>query len=295
MDALNSALVIRRLTAGDLAFAEGLRAEAGWNQTPADWRRFLSWESHGCYVAEWEGRPAGTVTTHVHGPALAWIGMMLVEPGLRRRGVGRALLTHAIEGLGLRGVRCVKLDATPLGRPLYHSLGFRDEWSLHRWERPGGAPLSRDVVPEGVAGRVALRKLADVGALEALDASAFGIFRRRLLSDLVPASDRALVLEGSDSRPRAFGFLRGGSRALYLGPVVASDPPAGITLANALLSGGAGHPVFWDIPDDNDAAIACARTLGFTAQRPLVRMVRGPDVCPGDPRMQFALAGPEVG
>ena len=56
-----------------------------------------------------------------------------------------------------------------------------------------------------------------------------------------------------------------------------------------------GQPLIWDIPDDNQPASAWAETHGFTHQRTLTRMYRGLKETPGDPRRQFALAGPEVG
>src|SRR5688500_17823494 len=133
---MNSPLRLRPLTREDLSFADSLRALAGWNQTLADWERFLALEPDGCFLAEWQGVSAGTATTTVYGAELAWIGMVLVHPEYRRRGIGQALLERCIEYLSKRGVRCIKLDATPEGKRVYANLGFQDEWTLTRWERP---------------------------------------------------------------------------------------------------------------------------------------------------------------
>src|SRR5437870_2531869 len=70
----------RLMTAADLDFADSLRALAGWNQTRNDWRRLLTHEPRGCFIAEWDGSPAGTSTTTCYGTDLAWIGMVLVDP-----------------------------------------------------------------------------------------------------------------------------------------------------------------------------------------------------------------------
>src|SRR2546425_10786138 len=133
---MSSPLRFRLLDREDLPFADSLRALAGWNQTLDDWERFLALEPEGCFLADWNGTPAGTATTIVYGPELAWIGMVLVHPEFRRRGIGRALLQHCIDSLRERGVRCIKLDATPVGRAVYRDLGFHDEWTLKRWVRP---------------------------------------------------------------------------------------------------------------------------------------------------------------
>ena len=84
-------LRIRLFAKGDLAFADSLRALVGWNQTPDDWLRFLNHQPDGCFVAEWDGQPVGTATTTIYEDKVAWIGMVLVHPDARRRGIEAAL------------------------------------------------------------------------------------------------------------------------------------------------------------------------------------------------------------
>jgi GNAT superfamily N-acetyltransferase len=61
---------------------------------------------------------------------------MFVRPEHRSAGLGRRLLTAAIQAAEERGVRGFALHATEDGRPLYESLGFapRPDWM----ERPSG-------------------------------------------------------------------------------------------------------------------------------------------------------------
>lgn len=49
---------------------------------------------------------------------------MYVEPGHRRRGLARSLVTQAIEVCRSAGVDLVSLHASGAGRPLYADLGF---------------------------------------------------------------------------------------------------------------------------------------------------------------------------
>jgi hypothetical protein len=53
--------------------------------------------------------------------------------------------------------------------------------------------------------------------------------------------------------------------------------------------------IFWDIPDQNTCGVELAQRLGFTPQRPLIRMFLGENKWPGDQQKIFALAGPEIG
>jgi ribosomal protein S18 acetylase RimI-like enzyme len=287
---MSSPLAFRLLGREDLPFADSLRALVGWNQTLGDWERFLAIAPTGCFLAEWNGTRAGTATTIVYGTELAWIGMVLVHPEFQRRGIGRALLQHCIGFLRERGVRCIKLDATPLGVTVYCGLGFRDEWTLKRWARPPAPPqvATRDT---------SLRawRAADEQFLGPLDASAFGVSRQQLLPRLASQCRTAVVLEPGPGSPSGFGMLRPGSQALYLGPVVATSAGAGIRLIEALVASTEGQAIFWDVPDENTAAVAWAEQHGFAVQRPLTRMFLGENLASGDPRQQFALAGPEVG
>src|SRR5262245_49410777 len=113
------AIAVRRLTEADLVAVDELRRFAGWNQTIADWSRFLRLEPDGCFLAAAGDQVVGTVTTTAYGRRVAWIGMMLVHPDYRRQGIGTTLMKHALAYLNGLRVATVRLDATPAGLPIY--------------------------------------------------------------------------------------------------------------------------------------------------------------------------------
>jgi GNAT superfamily N-acetyltransferase len=283
-------LKLRVMNAGDIEFAASLSALAGWNQTPDDWRRFLKYDPSGCFVAEWNDAPAGTATTASYGKDVAWIGMLLVHPDCRRHGIGKALLHQCIEYLQQRGVRSIKLDATPLGKKLYDTIGFRDEWTLTRWETYGLAvPFSGQR-----NGRVAAWSEAGLRHIAEIDLQGFGVSRQTMLG-LTADQSRLWFHAGDDGTLDGHALLRPGLRANYLGPVVALTPEAGEELVRLAISKTPNQPVYWDIPDQNTAAVELARSLGFTAQRQLTRMYLGQNHRPGIPAHIFAIAAPEIG
>lgn len=279
---------LRRLCADDLAAADQLRADLGWNQTILDWQRLLALSPEGCFVAEQDSRIVGTCTTVTYGNALAWIGMMMVHPASRGQGIGKALLQRAVDHLRLHGVRCIKLDATPMGKPLYARIGFIPEWTLTRWEHQGstlGIEPTQDFIHPPAE--------KDWPAIVALDTRGAGAPRHSLLTSLATNSRQVLVYE-SEGSILGFGMLRRGARADYFGPMVA-QPDIGEKLARCLLSGHGDQPIFWDTPDPNQPASDLARQLGFTFHRPLTRMYLETNLVPADPFGQWAIADPAAG
>lgn len=268
-------LTIRGMTHADLPFGMALKQQAGWNQQPADWERTLRLQPDGGFVAEWSGRPAGTVMVCLFDD-VAWISMMLVEASLRGRGIGRGLMEQALAFAEAHGARTIRLDATPLGQPLYARLGFEADFALERW---GGRPR------EGGVPALVPRTLAEVTAW---DRAITGTNRSRLL-ELLLAEAPAW---GCPDLPGYVTFRRG-SAAIQIGPCLSESPRGGCLLEQAL-GQFAGAEVVVDIPVAHSAARAIAASCGLTPRRSLWRMTRGPKVAERVEHL-WASFGPEKG
>lgn len=280
----------RPLGAADIGAAMGLSAEAGWNQVEADWRIFVELGS-GIAVTNGDGKLAATAAMLPHGGRVAWISMVLVTARYRRLGLATWLLGRCTATLLAQGLTPF-LDATEAGRALYLGLGFRDCWGSRRMVACDAVAACGDAVPCGVV----VRPLAagDWAKLVAYDAAIFGAERGKLLRRLaerLPAA--ALVAENAGD---IVGFLLGrdGRVMNQLGPLAADSE----TIARALL----GHvlaavpaPLVIDLPDRHASLRAWLAGMGFSAERPLMRMVHGGDATSGDTSRLFAIAGPELG
>jgi GNAT superfamily N-acetyltransferase len=278
---------IRRLTAGDIVFGMSLKDAVGWNQVRADWERVLDWEAYGCFLALWEGQPAGTATTISYDDRFGWIGMVLVHENMRRRGIGRTLMIACLEYLDSAPVRAVKLDATPMGKPLYESLGFVDEYAIQRRL----VEVASAETPEGITA-LAPEHLAGVCAL---DLEAFGADRSRVLATYAAASDVLGFVALEEERITGYAFVRPGSNAAYTGPWVAQDADSAERLLQAILAAHAGAKVCLDLPLINADAEALTSKYGFACRRELFRMVRGPNDFPGRTDHVYSIAGLEIG
>jgi hypothetical protein len=217
---------------------------------------------------------------------VAWIGMVLVHPSFRRRGIGSALMNRCIEHLQSRGVESIKLDATDQGRPVYLKLGFRDE-------RP--ACRLTGSRPDGLAAHPSVRPIRpdDWMAIAPIDFPAFDADRMDLLRILHTEGPSALVERNGEVQ--AYGFARLGFNASYLGPVVSRNPDDARAVAETLLADLPAGSVYWDVLPDNAASLALVESHGFSVTRRLTRMYLGTQMHPGDVSRIYAPASFELG
>jgi hypothetical protein len=213
------------------------------------------------------------------------VALVLVDVALRRQGIGRALMDHALAFLDGQGVASIRLDATPVGQPLYEQLGFVEQFRLARYEgivRPTDEPASAGLLP------VSAQRWPE---LAALDRAITATDRQRfLLSLFAEQPDEVRGVEG----PAGWaGFIaaRSGVLAVQLGPCVGEAGP--LLLADAC-RWHTGQRIYLDAPVDNAPACRLAETRGLTVQRHLTRMCRGLPVIE-NLNLLWASAGPEKG
>ena len=281
---------IRTMTEHDIAAGMRLKELAGWNQTAADWSRFLEASPKGCFVAEMHGKVCGTAATISFEKRCAWVGMVLVDPEFRGRGTGTTLLQTALGYLDERRIPTVKLDATPQGRPIYEKLGFVSEFEIERWvlERP-------DVETKFVSPPHATLSPRALEEFLRIDREVFGADRSSLLRSLHHDAPDFVMRTGENDALDGYAFGRRGSFADHLGPWLATqEKPAQFLLEEFLQRSSRDHIVV-DYMKSNAVAGELLRRFGFEYSRPLTRMYRGPNAHPGQPEKLCAIMGPEFG
>lgn len=281
-----------RLGVMDLPDLCALSSIAGWNQVPADWRLMLG-IGIGWGLRTRSRVVASTVVLPYVG--FAWVSMVLVDPGFRRRGLATRLVGRALEWLDGQRMPAL-LDATADGEPVYRALGFVPMGAFDRWVGTAPADLSSmPGQPVPVAARIVPAVQAARAAIDALDRRAFGGVRARVLGRLLRRLPRHATV-AMDERGLAQGFLLGrdGALATQFGPVVATAPGIGVELVRHALQRHRG-PVCVDVPEAQTELRALLAACGFEPRRHFVRMARGIDCLPGEPALQCCVAGPELG
>ena len=274
---------IRLLFESDIPAAMKLKEAAGWNQTEADWRRLIKLEPNGCFAAIENDRLVGTTTTTTYKEDLAWIGMVLVDPQHRRRGVATRLVETALAYLDGK-VAVIKLDATAEGSPVYQKFGFKTESLVERWR---GSVKSRSIEREETA--------IDLNALLALDTRAFGADRSTLIKSLIDDLRIAPVLVTDESGSLiGYALARAGTKAVYIGPVVTGDTAHVENLLDRTLGQLSGSSVYIDFSNECGVSSSVLANRGFVKERDLIRMSLGSRSVKTSP-LVIAIAGPEIG
>ena len=271
-----------------LAGCLALSQAAHWNQNAVDWRLMLD-IGRGWGITLEDGTLAASTVVLPYG-GFAWISMVLVLPQHRRRGYASQLLRRALAELKDLALTPI-LDATPAGREVYVQAGFRDTWGFRRLQL-----LAAGAAPEPPAGVRPLRA-SDWEALLALDATAFGAGRERLLRALAARLPQAALVAEDNGALAGFLLGRDGREASQLGPLVARSSDAARALLAAALA-AVRAPLILDVVDREPGITAWLGSLGFAFQRPFTRMVktvRAAAASPGEAGLVFCPAGPELG
>jgi hypothetical protein len=224
-----------------------------------------------------------------------------VDPAYRGRGVGRRLLEAAMDAVPSH--LPIRLDATPLGRPLYRRYGFEEEAALSR-HVIDQARLAEPRVARTRPARSAVRPLTgtDMAIVIEQDRATFGGTRGAVLEWAFRSAPQYAYTVRSDSTERGpihYCLGRRGRLFDQIGPVVADDDDIAHALVSAALGAAGDRRVAVDVFDSRRAFAAAVQADGFVVERPLVRMCRPTDSTAGAPAVghrhicEFAILGPE--
>lgn len=262
----------------------GLRdADAFWAADPAG---FLGVESEDGLIA------SGAIVAYPGSagrPGCGFMGLFIVDPQHRGRGVGRDFWYYRRDLLRSRlGPDApIQMDGVLAMEPFYARGGFR---RLHYDIRMSGTVQSPDVCASDVSDAHDVR----FEDLQAYDQRCSGLSRPRFLEAWLsdPASLSLVALD--DLEVIGFGSIRKTAGTAKVGPLFANSAQVAQDLLAALAEGFGGQSLSLDVPEVNDAAMRLARNAGLAEKFRCARMVYGPDPVL-DWRYTFGVTTFEIG
>ena len=235
---VEGAVHYRRMTADDVPAAYRLSLSVLWPHQFDDWK-FIQELGEGI-VAENEAGVIGTVMCWLHGGDYASLGMLLVAPGQRRKGIARALVSRMLKETG---DRTVLLHATAGGVPLLEDAGFVQTGWVHQHQ---GTVFRAPLVPLGAGERIRPINARDEPALADLSRRAYGMPRSTVLKQLMKVAQFVAI----DRYGELIGFaaLRKFGHGYVIGPVIAPDAERARALIAHWAGTRAGAFVRVDVP-----------------------------------------------
>jgi len=278
---------IRRLEERDIDDAIALTDLESWGYTRADFRRLLFLSPDGCLATEIEDRLVGVLTTTTY-DGLAFLGAVIVRPGLRDQGLGKRMMEAALDHLRTRGVETVRLNAYLRAIPFYERLGFRPEYEVVRW---------RGTDPGGPVFGIRPVRLADLPSLIAFDAPFFGARRDRLLARLAEEFPETFLVAIRGGRMRGYLVGNPSGDSCEIGPWVVEPGFPGIarSLFHALTAASGARSIAFSGPDPNEDLRDFVRYARLEEVFRTRRMGYGQDRFSDRSEGTWALAGLEKG
>ena len=277
---------VRLMTRSDSEFAVDLANQEDWNYDLEDLDRLRFLFPKGCFIAEHERKRAGWVVACTYGN-LAWISSLVVSSSLRGKGIGAALVNHAVRYAHDLGVRTLGLYSYKWSIGFYEKMGFRKDCDFDY------------VVGKGqrVDVRTETQRVTRLGEVVGFDRKYFRGDRGPLLNFLHRQyPDLFLKLQRTD----VLGYIAGKSYSdgsAEIGPWVCDSTQAGVAeqLLAAEISRLESSSIGLTIPSENLEARRIVMKYGFRVKQKVLRMFSGSSE--DLPRVDgvFSAAGLDVG
>lgn len=255
------------MTRTDLDLAVGWAAAEGWNPGLHDADAFFAADPTGFFIGELAGQPIGCISAVRYGGAFGFVGFYIVRPQFRGRGYGIQLWERAMTYLGDQPTG---LDGVFAQQENYARSGFRFAYRNLRFEFNGPRP---DAEPHP-----ALMPLRDVApdALAAYDRACFPAMRDVFLQKWTALPDSHGLAFVERGTLRGYGLIRRCRAGCKIGPLFADDAQtARLLWVNLAAWAAPGEPVYLDVPEVNEPALALAAEFGMTEVFGTARMYRG--------------------
>lgn len=277
----------RVMKQSDLSFFMELMDMVGWGMTPSDYDRILRFSSNGCFVASQDGLDVGMVVTVNYGD-IAWIGNLVVLPENRRQGIGAKLMQYAIDYLVSKGAKAIKLDGVQRAIPLYHRLGFKDEyWSLRflgtakEHSETNCKPMTK----------------ADLNTVNQLDHLVFKATRKEILEYIYEKYPELCFTSWVDDELVGYIMAKDAKDQVKIGPWIVKQgyPAVAENLLYSLMNKRVGEALWVGVPEGNHLSVRILDENGFNSLPSSLRMCYGDNNLVEEVRSVYGLGGPDKG
>ncbi len=272
-------LEIRPMTRVEAAELVAWADREGWNPGLHDADVFWATDPDAFVGAELDGELIGGGAITSYGGAFGFMGLFIVRPEFRGRGLGDALWHARLDRLRarLRPGATIGMDGVFDMQPYYAKGGFVFSHRTIRYRAgiPDGFSPSAADGPGDAASVVPLSDVPFDDVL-AYDLACFPAPRPAFLRPWITQSDALALGCLRDGRLAGYGVVRRCGEGCKVGPLFCDDDRGAEALYARLAAFAAGGPLFLDAPENNDAAMALVARHGMEDVFGCARMYLGP-------------------
>lgn len=264
------ALTLRLMQEDEVAGLVGWAADEGWNPGLHDARVFWQTDPEGFIAAELDGELIGGGSIVSYHREFGFMGLFIVRPEFRGRGLGTQLWHARVRLLQsrLRAGAAIGMDGVFAMQDWYGEGGFTFAHRSIRYQGTGAAVVRAPGLEE--ASEVPFERIAEY------DRRCFPTWRERFLRSWLEQPDSLALVATEGEAVRGYGVIRGCAVGGKIGPLFADDADIAESLYTALGAHLPGQPVFLDVPEINAFAMGLARRHGLEEVFGTARMYLGP-------------------
>lgn len=193
----------------------------------------------------------------LYGEKLASIGMVIVHPDYKGRGIGKIITEACVKSVSAHTP--IMLIATDEGKPLYEKLGFRavsyvSKYICNSYNAKDYCVRNEDYVMNYEEG--------DLEKIIKIDEYAFGTNRKEFLKKRIMQNEQCIVVRDKEQNVLGYGLSIQTPENKIIGPVVAKNDEMTMRIVHDLARGHNGK-LRMDVPEGKNDFMKELEVAGF--------------------------------
>ncbi|PFM66596.1 GNAT family N-acetyltransferase [Bacillus cereus] len=220
--------VVKRLGENNIPCLIRLSEVVGWDYSLEEIETILN--SGIIYgVQNEQGEIIASAAIILYGGALASIGMVIVHPDYKGRGIGKAITDLCVKSVSTQTP--IVLIATDEGKPLYEKLGFRTVSYVSKYICNS---YNKNYKCVGNEEYIVNYEECDLEEIIQIDEDAFGTNREEFLKYRIIQSEQCIVIKDIQQNVLGYGMSIQTPENKIIGPVVAKNDARAMRIVHYL-------------------------------------------------------------
>lgn len=250
-------IVIDRIEEKDIQQLINLSELVGWDYSLEEIKTIF--QSGIVYGGKNErGEIIASAAIILYGEKLASIGMVIVHPQYKGKGIGRKITEACIRSVSEK--TSIMLIATEEGRPLYERLGFQvvrhvSKYICNQYVTPKDYDRNEQHIFMDY-------DKGDSNGIVKLDEAAFGVNRSNFIQRRIEQSEQCIVVKDKENYIVGYGMSIQTPENRMIGPIVAPNNHIATTIVHLLAKDYKGR-LRIDVPEGKEFFMIVLETAGF--------------------------------